>query len=138
MAELLNKLHVGDFTKSRARRSNDNALVEGRNGSVVRKWLGHGHIPKAFAADVDAFTQGVLSPYLNFHRPCLFPTEVEDDKGRRKRRYRDEDVATPYGRLKSMPDAAAWLRPGVTFEALDALAFAQNDLDAAAALSAVP
>lgn len=47
VAELLNKLRVGDFTKSRARRSNDNALVEGKNGSVVRKWLGHGHIPKA-------------------------------------------------------------------------------------------
>ena len=136
MAELLNKLHVDDFTKSRARRSNDNALVEGKNGSVVRKWLGHGHIPKAFAADVDAFTQGVLSPFLNFHRPCLFPTEVEDDKGRTKRRYRDEDVDTPHGRLKSLPDAEGHLRPGVTFEALDALAFAQNDLDAAAAVNA--
>ena len=135
VAELLNKLHVDDFTKSRARRSNDNALVEGKNGSVVRKWLGHGHIPKAFAAEVDAFTQGVLSPFLNFHRPCLFPTEVEDDKGRTKRRYRDEDVATPYERLKSLPDAEGHLRPGVTFEQLDALAFAQNDLEAAAALN---
>ena len=105
VADLLNRLHVDDFTKSRARRSNDNALVEGKNGSVVRKWLGHGHIPKAFAPEVDAFTQGVLSPYLNFHRPCLFPTEVEDEKGRRKRRYRDQDVATPYERLRSLPDA---------------------------------
>ena len=136
MAELLNKLHVGDFTKSRARRSNDNALVEGKNGSVVRKWLGHGHIPKAFAAEVDAFTQGVLSPFLNFHRPCLFPTEVEDEKGRIRRRYRDEDVATPYERLKPLPDAEGWLRPGVTFGQLDALAFAQDDLEAAAALNA--
>jgi len=136
VAELLNKLHVGDFTKSRARRSNDNALVEGKNGSVVRKWLGHGHIPKAFAAEVNDFTQGALSPYLNFHRPCLFPTEVEDDKGRRKRRYRDEDVATPYERLRSLPDAEGWLRPGVTFEQLDAMAFAQTDLEAAKAVGA--
>lgn len=75
------------------------ALAEGKNGSVVRKRLGHGHIPKAFAADVDAFTQGVLSPFLNFHRPCLFPTEVEDDKGRVRRRYKDDDMATPYERL---------------------------------------
>ena len=37
VAELLGRLHVDDFTKSRARRSNDNALVEGKNGSVVRK-----------------------------------------------------------------------------------------------------
>ncbi len=37
VAALLTKLHVGRFTKSRARHSNDNALVEGKNGSVVRK-----------------------------------------------------------------------------------------------------
>ena len=136
VAKLLNKLHVGDFTKSRARRSNDNALVEGKNGSVVRKWLGHGHIPKRFAADVDAFAQGVLSPFLNFHRPCLFPTEVADGKGRIRRRYRDDDVATPYERLKSLPDAEGRLRTGVTFEQLDATALAQTDLKAAAAVNA--
>ena len=136
MAELLNKLHVDEFTKSRARRSNDNALVEGRNGSVVRKWLGHGHIPKHFAAEVDAFTQGALSPFLNFHRPCLFPVEVEVGKGRTRRRYRDADVATPHERLRSLPDAAAQLRPGVTFEQLDAMAMAETDLEAAKAVSA--
>ncbi len=56
VAGLLSKPHIGNFTKSCARRSNDNALVEGKNGSVVRRRLGRGHIPKAFAADVDAFT----------------------------------------------------------------------------------
>ena len=136
VAALLNRLHVGDFTKSRARRSNDNALVEGKNGSVVRKWLGHGHIPKRFAAEVDAFTQGALSPFLNFHRPCLFPVEVEVGKGRTKRRYLDSDVATPYERLRSLPDAAAQLRPAVTFEQLDAMAMAETDLKAAKAVSA--
>ena len=136
VAGLLDKLRVGDFTNSRARRSNDNALVEGKNGSVVRKWLGHGHIPKRFAAEVDAFTQGVLSRFLNFHRPCLFPIEERDDKGRERRRYRDDDVATPYERLRSLPDAGGWLRPGVTFEQLDALAFAQADLEAAKAVNA--
>ena len=66
----------------------------------------------------------------------MFPTEAVDDKGRRKRRYRDGDVDTPYEKLKSLPDAAGWLRPGVTFEQLDAAAFAQNDLKAAAAVNA--
>ena len=32
VAAMLNKLHVEDFTKSRPRRSNDNALVESKNG----------------------------------------------------------------------------------------------------------
>ena len=35
VAALLNKLHIGEFTKSRARKSNDNALVEGKNAAVV-------------------------------------------------------------------------------------------------------
>ena len=72
VAALLNKLHIREFTKSRPRRSTDNALVEGKNANVVRRFLGHEHIPRRFAALVDAFTQQHLSPYLNYHRPaCL-------------------------------------------------------------------
>ena len=41
VAALLNKLHA-EFTKSRPRQSNDNALVEGKNANVVRKWLSVG------------------------------------------------------------------------------------------------
>ena len=47
VAALLNKLHIRKFTKSRARHSNDNALVEGKNAHVVRKWFGHGPHPAA-------------------------------------------------------------------------------------------
>ena len=75
-------------------------LVEGKNGSVVRK-LATATSPRR--SPPRSTTRAL--PDLNFHRPCLFPTEVEDDKGRRKRRYRDEDVATPYERLRSLPDA---------------------------------
>ena len=130
VAKLPNKLQVGQFTKSRARRSNDNALVEGKNAWVVRKWLGHEHIPQRFAAQVDAFTQGALTPYLNFHRPCLFACERGDAKGKVRRTYRREDVMTPYEKLKSLPDAERYLRPGVTFDALDARALAMTDLEA--------
>ena len=130
VAAMLNKLHVPDFTKSRARRSNDNALVEGKNASVVRKWLGHDHIPQRFAPEVNAFTQGVLTPYLNYHHPCLFATEVRDGKGKVRRRYRRQDVATPYEKLKSLPDAARFLKPGVTFADLDEIAYAMSDLAA--------
>jgi transposase InsO family protein len=37
VAALLNKLHVEEFTKSRPRHSNDNALVESKNASVVAR-----------------------------------------------------------------------------------------------------
>ena len=110
VAALLNKLHVGEFTKSRPRHSNDNALVEGKNAHVVRKHLGHEHIPIRFAGDVDIFAREHLSPFLNFHRPCLFATERTDAKGKVRRTCRREDVATPPAKLKSLPDAASFLR----------------------------
>ena len=134
VAALLQGLHIDAFTKSRARRSTDNALVESKNGSVIRKQLGHGHIPSRCAAQVNAFTQQVLSPYLNFHRPCFFPTEEVDRKGRVRKRYRDTDIMTPYEKLKSLPDAAACLKPGTTFAKLDAVAVAMSDNEAAQAL----
>ena len=37
---MLNKILV-EFTKSRSRKTNDNALVESKNGSVVRKQFGY-------------------------------------------------------------------------------------------------
>ncbi len=130
VAAMLNKLHVPDFTKSRARRSNDNALVEGKNASVVRRWLGHDHIPQRFAPRVNAFARDVLTPYLNYHHPCLFASEARDRNGKIRRRYRRRDVATPYEKLKSLPDAERFLRPGVTFRELDRIACAMSDLDA--------
>ena len=103
---------------------------------MIRTYLGYDHIPQRFADKVNAFTQGGLSPYLNHHRPCLFATEHRDDTGRLRRHYRDRDIATPYEKLKSLPEAARWLKPGVTFESLDAVAYAHSDLDAALAVNA--
>lgn len=132
---LLNKLHVEEFTKSRARRSNDNALAESKNGAVVRKHFGYAHIPGRFAARVNDFAQNRLSPYLNFHRPCFFPTEEVDLKGRVRKRYRYAQMMTPYDKLKALPDAGQYLKPGITFDALDAVAYAISDNDAARALN---
>ncbi|MBI4370479.1 MAG: DDE-type integrase/transposase/recombinase [Elusimicrobia bacterium] len=42
VAKLLNKLLI-EQTKSRSGRSSDNALVEGKNGSVIRKHMGYWH-----------------------------------------------------------------------------------------------
>ena len=135
VAALLEALHIGEFTKSRPRRSNDNALVESKNGSVIRKHLGRGHIPGRYAKRVNAFTQRVLSPYLNFHRPCLFPVEEVDAKGRVRKRYPHANVMTPYEKLKSLPGAAACLKPGISFGQLDAVAAEMSDNDAARALN---
>ena len=54
-----------------------------------------------------------FDPFLNFHRPCLFPIEVEDDKGRRRQRYRDADVETTYERIKSLLDAEGSIKANI-------------------------
>ena len=132
---LLNKLYIQEFTKSRARQTNDNALVESKNGSVVRKHLGYAHIPGRYASAVNDFTFNVLSPYLNFHRPCFFPETIIDAKGRIRKRYRYEHMMTPYQKLKSLDHAVQHLKPEFNFDRLDALAMKQSDNDAARELN---
>ena len=131
MAALLRKLHIEEFTKSRPRRCNDNALVESKNASVVRRYLGYDHIPRHHAALVNGFLRDVLAPFLNYHRPCHFPVETINAKGRIRKTYPFDNVTTPYLKLKSLDGAALSLRPGVTFEQLDQEALALDDLAAA-------
>jgi transposase InsO family protein len=54
VAGLLEKLRI-EFTKSRANRSQDNALVEGKNGAVIRKLIGYGHIAGEHAEALQRF-----------------------------------------------------------------------------------
>lgn len=130
VAALLSKLNI-EFTKSRSRQTNDNALAESKNGSVVRKQFGHAHIPAACADPVNRFAVEVLSPYLNFHRPCFFPVTSIDAKGRDRKRYPYESLMTPYEKLRSLTNAETFLKPGIRFDQLDAIAFAQSDNTAA-------
>ncbi len=58
---------------------------KGLEPSNEGRHFGYRHIPKLFAREVNAFARDVLSPYLNFHRPCLFPTEITDAKGATRR-----------------------------------------------------
>jgi len=131
VAKLLNKLLIEEHTKSRSRHSNDNAQAESKNGSIVRKHLGYSHIPQHFAALVNQFCRNQLNPYVNFHRPCLFAETITDPKGRQRKRYPYKFMMTPYEKLKSLPDAQQFLKPGISFAQLDALAGAISDNDAA-------
>ena len=131
IAKLLNKLLI-EQTKSRSGRTNDNALVEGKNGSVIRKHMGYWHIEQRHAPLINGFYREHFNAYLNFHRPCGFATVTVDEKGRRHRKY--ETYQTPHERLKSLKDAADYLRDGVSLESLDKMAAKQTDNEAAAAM----
>jgi transposase InsO family protein len=135
VAKLLNKL-LAEFTKSRANRTQDNALVEGKNGAIIRKHIGYGHIPCQHAEALHQFYTTHLNPYLNYHRPCGFATVTLDARGKRQRRYKVEDYATPYEKLKSLPNAAEYLKPGISFQQLDRLATAMSDTECARKMTA--
>jgi len=135
VAQLLNKLLIEQFTKSRPRHSNDNALVESKNGAVIRKHFGYGHIPQRYAQLVNAHCAEHLNPYLNLHRPCLFAETLTDKKGRQRKRYPYKLMMTPYEKLKSLPKAKQFLKKGITFKQLDAQAHAMSDNEAAQRLN---
>lgn len=131
VAELLNKLHI-EFTKSRARHSNDNALAESKNGAIVRKILGYCYIPQEWATRLNAFEEHYLNPYINYHRPCYFAETIVDKRtGKERKIYQYKDITTPYERFKLLPNAEQYLKPGVTLEGLEMVAMKMTDLESA-------
>jgi hypothetical protein len=135
VAKLLNKLLIEEQTKSRSRHSDDNALAESKNGSIVRKHFGYSHIPQRFATLVNRFCRDHLNPYINFHRPCLFAETMTDAKGRQRKRYPYKLMMTPYEKFKSLENAAQFLKPGITFQQLDVEAKMMSDNEAAQRLN---
>ena len=135
VTKLLNKLLIEEQTKSRARHSNDNAQAESKNGAIIRKHLGYSHIPQRFAGLVNGFCHDYLNPYINFHRPCLFAETIIDAKGRSRKRYPYKLMMTPYEKLKSLDTSEQFLKPGITFKQLDALAGSMSDNEAALRLN---
>lgn len=125
------KKHAVEFTRSRPNRSADNALVEGKNGAVVRKHLGYGHIPSEHADSIQRFYTAHFNSYLNYHRPCGFAQVRYDRRGRRQRRYAAADYATPYEKLRLLPDSHRYLKEDVSWERLDKIAYAISDTEAA-------
>lgn len=130
VAKLLNKLLI-EFTKSRARKSSDNGLVESKNGSIIRKTFGYMHIPQKFANVINTFNKTHLNYYLNYHRPCLFASIAIDPRGKEIKKYKYEDVFTPYEKFKSLLNANQYLKEGVTFDELDSKANMMSDSEAA-------
>lgn len=131
VVQLLNKLLVEEFTKSRAYRTTDNALVEGKNGAVVRKQIGYGAIGAEHAEEFQKFYTAYFNPYLNFHRPCGFATVQTNPRGKRKRIYRHKDYRTPYEKLASLDNWQKHLKEGITGQALKGEAERMSDTEAA-------
>jgi transposase InsO family protein len=129
VAGLLNKLLI-EQTKSRPRHSNDNGLVESKNGAVIRKHMGFDHIGSGHADHINLFYKEHFNPYLNFHRPCGVPELKKDSRGKTRRTYKW--YATPWEIFRQLPGMAGYLKNDLTTEELERLAGAQSDTGAAA------
>jgi len=128
VARLLQKLLI-EQTKSRPRHSNDNGLVETKNGAVIRKHLGYGSIEAAHAERLQQFYSAHFNPYLNYHRPCAQADIEIDAKGRQQRFYRR--YQTPLETLLTLPQPQTYLRPGLTLAVLQRIAQTHSDTEAA-------
>ena len=140
VATLLEKLLI-EFTKSRSRQTNDNALVESKNGAIVRKQFGYSHIRQLWAPLINDFNEEYLNPYINYHLkacdsmrclvPVFFPENQVDAKGKQRKKYTYENMMTPYDKLRSLAHAEDYLKSGMNFEILDRIAHEISDNQAA-------
>jgi transposase InsO family protein len=132
VAGLLKDLLI-EQTKSRPRHSNDNGLVESKNGAVIRKHMGYGYVAEAHAEDIGRFYQRHFNPYLNFHRPCGQPERIVAERGKEKYVYRR--YATPWETLRelsrALPQASSYLKPEISIRSLERIAAAHSDTESA-------
>jgi hypothetical protein len=124
--DMLSRLMVKQ-TKSRSRKTNDQALVEGKNGSVIRKHIGRRHIPKKYAGQIDSFYQEYFNTFINYHRVCAFSTDYVDKRGKIRKKY--NTYLTPYEKLKSLKSPEQYLKGSITFAELDKIAYAESDIE---------
>jgi len=126
VADLLQRLVIKQ-TKNRSYHSGDNALCETKNGSVIRKNMGWEHINQSMCNEINNYYENFFNLYLNYHRPCGYPTVKIDTKGKKKKVY--DNYQVPYEFLKSLPNAEKYLKPGITFDKLDIIAYLMSDND---------
>jgi transposase InsO family protein len=131
VAHLLEKLLI-EQTKSRAHHSGDNGLVETKNGAIIRKHIGFGHIGAQHAEAMNQFHRDHLHPYVNFHRPCAVPKVLTAANGKRRRVYLR--WATPFEMFRELPGCEKHLRPHITLAELDRFVQTQSDTEAALAM----
>jgi len=89
--------HQITFTRARTHRKNDQAHVEEKNGSVVRRLVGYDRFEGLKAWQALAELYSVLRRYVNFFQPSLKLLEKHRDGAKVSKKY---DLAkTPYQRL---------------------------------------
>jgi len=85
------------FTRGRSGKKNDNAFVEEKNNSIVRRWVGYGRYDTPEQVDILNEFYEVLRLYNNFFVPVMKLKEKIRVGSRTIKRY--DKPATPYQRV---------------------------------------
>lgn len=126
VAEILKDLQIKQ-TKSRPRKHNDNALVESKNGWVIRKHFGYIFRPKESSSTVQEYLETYFNRYLNYHRACGFPVVEYKENGKKQIKYPQGGYRTPYEKLKTIDPEGRYLKAGLSYGKLDKIALEFSD-----------
>ncbi|WP_351089663.1 transposase family protein [Shewanella sp. S1-49-MNA-CIBAN-0167] len=85
------------FTRARTHRKNDQAHVEEKNGSVVRRLVGYDRYEGWKAWEALARLYRIVMMYVNFYQPSLKLLEKERVGAKVSKKY--DDAKTPYQRV---------------------------------------
>jgi hypothetical protein len=85
------------FTRSRAYKKNDQAHVEEKNGSIIRKLIGYDRYEGLDAYNALSQFYGILRLYVNFFQPSLKLISKTRNGARVTKKY--DKAKTPYQRL---------------------------------------
>ena len=109
------------FTRSRPYKSNDQAHVEEKNGSIVRRIVGYDRYEGLAAVDALAALYAPLRLYVNFFQPSLKLISKERDGAKVSKKY--DKAKTPYQRLQSSDLISTEVKNKLTaqYETLDPL-----------------
>ncbi len=116
------------LNKAQYKKIKDNALIEMKNGYLIRKHFGFLYIPKEYSDKFNIYLDTYFNTYLNFHRSSGYLTGIrKSNKGRSVREY--DYYNTPYELFKEK--YIKYLKEGLTIEYLDKIAYSKSDYESA-------
>ena len=95
------KLNAITFTRSRPYKKNDQAHVEEKNGSIIRRLIGYDRYEGLDAYNALSELYAVLRLYVNFFQPSLKLLSKKRDGAKVTKKY--HKAKTPYQRLMLSP-----------------------------------
>ena len=126
-----------EFTRSRAYRKNDQAWIEQKNGSVIRRFVGHDRYSGAVAGQTLAHLYGAMRLYVNYFQPSFQLLAKSRNGGSVTKRY--SKPATPCDRLLARDDVSEETKRTLRHNRaeLDPVTLLHNIRESQSALSAV-